>query len=225
MSICNHYSIYRITNLINKKVYIGQTTQDSLKRWCDHLYAHDKNINSRNDKIPLYMAMRKYNFKNFKFEPIYSCFDIDELNRAETYFIEEHKSNDPKFGYNCDNGGNNKLINEETRQRMSISASNRTKNRPRGKKHWNYGGVGTMLDRKHTHIARANLLANQPDRSGKNNSAFDPTVYHWKNIDGREEFCSGYDLRMKYNLRIQSVSDLKHKRKKKLSSGWFVIFD
>lgn len=222
----NHYTIYRIVNLINNKIYIGQTTQDPYKRLCDHFYqANKKTKRSRYNKTPLHNAIRKYGIENFKFEPIYSCFDIDELNKRETYFILEYKSNESEFGYNCNTGGTNKLLNETTKQRMSLAASKRTANIPNGENHWAYGLTGTMLGKKHTDKSIKNILANQPDRSGKNNSSYDSTSYHWKNINGKEEFCSGYELRMKYNLRIQAVSDLKHKRKKKLNSGWYIVFD
>lgn len=53
-------SIYKITNLINGKVYIGQTTQPIEKRFKSHCY--------KDGCTKLYNAMKKYGKSNFSIE-------------------------------------------------------------------------------------------------------------------------------------------------------------
>lgn len=45
--------VYQIKNLINNKVYIGQTVQEDMRRWKEHKSA------SKKGKLPLYNSMRK----------------------------------------------------------------------------------------------------------------------------------------------------------------------
>lgn len=93
--------IYKITNLVNGKCYIGQTSQNIRKRWRDHINtSNEKNSNYYN--YPLYKAFRKYGINNFKFEIIEEC-NVNELNEKEIFYIEEFNSY--KDGYNQTLGG------------------------------------------------------------------------------------------------------------------------
>lgn len=93
--------IYKITNLINGKCYIGQSTYIP-KRWKNHLISVN-NPNSKEYYYPLYQAMRKYGSNNFKFEIIENCLP-KELNEKEQYWILYYNSY--KEGYNQNEGGN-----------------------------------------------------------------------------------------------------------------------
>lgn len=92
--------IYKIENLINHKVYIGQA-QDITKRWINHRSA----MNNPNDhcyNYHLYRSMRKYGIENFDFTILEEC-DIAELNEREKYWIQYY---DSFFnGYNATLGG------------------------------------------------------------------------------------------------------------------------
>ena len=116
MSIYNHYTIYRITNLINNKVYIGQTVRNYKIRFREHRIKAKKFIDKGQE---IHKSIKKFGIENFIFEPICSCFDLSELNDRETFFILKHRSNEPNFGYNGDTGGNNKIPNEVTRKKVS----------------------------------------------------------------------------------------------------------
>lgn len=80
--------IYKITNQINGKNYIGQSV-DIKTRWRKHK-------ESKKD-YPLYRAFRKYGIDNFTFEILEEC-PILELNAKEQYYIEKY--NAIKNGYN-----------------------------------------------------------------------------------------------------------------------------
>lgn len=93
--------IYKITNLINGKVYIGQS-QDIYRRWKEHKYARNKR-----DCSALYGAFNKYGFENFSFE-IIECCPLELLNEREIYYISLYHSyiDDKKSnGYNMTKGG------------------------------------------------------------------------------------------------------------------------
>lgn len=124
--------IYKITNKVNGKVYIGQS-RDIYERWEYHLY----NINyERYQKILLYKAFKKYGVDAFSFEVVEEC-DEKELNDKEMYYIEKFNSyvGDPLCnGYNMTIGGegNNGAIRDED-WRRKISEANK------GNIPWNKG--------------------------------------------------------------------------------------
>ena len=70
--------IYKITNMVNDKVYIGQS-QDIYNRWKEHKYARNKRY-----CFALYSAFKKYGFDNFSFEIIERC-SFEQLNEKEIY--------------------------------------------------------------------------------------------------------------------------------------------
>lgn len=118
--------IYKITNKINGKMYVGQSINvDSRKR------AHFRN-NHIGCPI-LYNAMDKYGNDSFEFEIIQEC-DICELDSLEQYYIKELNTLSPN-GYNLDTGGsNNKVLSEDTKQKISLAIQGE-KNPMYGKTH------------------------------------------------------------------------------------------
>lgn len=96
--------IYRITNQINGKMYIGKTLFDVNKRWAEHRREYNK---VRVEKRPLYSAMKKYGIENFKIEKIEDCSEND-LSDRERYWIDYYDCY--KNGYNATHGGDGKII-------------------------------------------------------------------------------------------------------------------
>lgn len=91
--------IYKISNKINNKVYIGKTNRTVEKRWREHRRSYNK---QRNEKRPLYNAMRLYGIDNFFIETIEQV-DYSVVNEREQYWINYYNSyND---GYNATIGG------------------------------------------------------------------------------------------------------------------------
>lgn len=89
--------IYQIENDINRKIYIGKTEFSIEKRFKEHCIDAFK---ERNEKRPLYLAMRKYGIEHFHISLIEET-DIPE--EREIYWIEEKQSF--KSGYNATRGG------------------------------------------------------------------------------------------------------------------------
>ena len=78
--------IYKITNIVNNKVYIGQTTKTLEERKQNYLNEYKWNKNPR----VIIRAMRKYGFNNFKFEILEDNIKTQhELDNRERYYITE----------------------------------------------------------------------------------------------------------------------------------------
>lgn len=92
--------IYKITNLTNNKIYIGQTN-DIARRFIEHKRKGEAS------RIPLDVAIKKYGEENFSFEIIEEC-TIEELDEKEEYWIKYYDSKNN--GYNCTDGGNQHSI-------------------------------------------------------------------------------------------------------------------
>lgn len=95
-------TIYKITNLKNNKIYIGQTIQSIDKRIRSHK-SHLKCGVHHNELLQ--RTYDKYGEDIFKFETIEEC-DIKNIDERERYWIFHYKTIDRKFGYNFENGGN-----------------------------------------------------------------------------------------------------------------------
>lgn len=106
--------VYKITNIITGKVYIGQTTRDFKLRVNQHLYA----AKDGNGKL-LYRDMRKYGEENFKFEVIKEANSKEGLNEIEAFYITEYKKD-----FNSYNISNKKLPNSK-RVQFAIHFRNR----------------------------------------------------------------------------------------------------
>jgi group I intron endonuclease len=84
--------IYKITNRINGKSYVGQSINME-KRFKEHLYKQDAYIDR---------AIHKYGKDNFNFEILEQC-SQEDLNEKERYYI--NKLNTKQKGYNIADGG------------------------------------------------------------------------------------------------------------------------
>lgn len=93
-------TIYKITNLVNNKVYIGQTRQNYEQRFIQHK-SHARTGQSQHK---LARALRKYGDDNFIIEEIEKC-PFEELNDRERYWINQYNSTNDSFGYNISIGG------------------------------------------------------------------------------------------------------------------------
>lgn len=116
------FCVYKITNLITHKVYIGLTTRGIKKRWQDHVNA----ANNRSSTV-LHNSIRKYGTDNFFIEVIEECPDFETMIAREIHWIQEYNSIRPN-GYNITAGGQGSLglrPTDEQRRQMSIRRQGR----------------------------------------------------------------------------------------------------
>jgi group I intron endonuclease len=112
--------IYKITNLVNQKVYIGQTVQKNPKmRW----YAHLADAR-RGKKSYLYDSIRKYSKESFVWEVIDCAASIDELNDKEEHWLNYYREQGITV-YNNRNAGGNKTHSPESIERMKVAQKSR----------------------------------------------------------------------------------------------------
>lgn len=105
--------IYKITNDINNKVYIGKTLKSITKRFAEHIH---ESTRKRSEKRPLYMAMNKYGIEHFFIELIEEV-DSSILEEREIYWIQQYNSY--HYGYNATYGGDGKILYDDNiRQEM-----------------------------------------------------------------------------------------------------------
>jgi group I intron endonuclease len=108
------FFVYRITNLKNGKIYVGQTNNLSL-RWIQH-----KSEAKLRPHKPLHWSIRKHGAENFLFEPLATCRTLDDVNETEILIIAQENSCDPEIGYNLDPGGKSHPRSEETGRKIAL---------------------------------------------------------------------------------------------------------
>lgn len=142
--------IYKAENIINGKVYIGQTTNSLSIRKTQHY--------STSDNYYFHKALRTYKKSEFLWEEVCRCYSKEELDMAEKYFIYFYDSYN--YGYNLTLGGLTRegyITTEETREKIrraklgnknmlghkhTIKSKIKMSESVRGAKHNRYGKFG-----------------------------------------------------------------------------------
>lgn len=91
--------VYRITNKVNGKQYIGQTTMTSKERFNGHCSLKSGTTSA------VKSAIQKYGRENFSFIVLSECKSKEELDAAEIFWIDYYQTSAP-IGYNLAKGGN-----------------------------------------------------------------------------------------------------------------------
>ena len=189
--------IYKITNSINGKIYIGKTSSSIEERWKEHKKDSTKEYEKHR---PLYRAMNKYGIENFSVEELEKC-DTDKIAcEREIYWIEYYGSF--KNGYNATIGGdgktyiNYKIVYETYKQLKSCKKVAEKLNIDRGY-------VGLILK-------NLGVQLEQPIESLQNLN--------------KPKMINMYDLQENYLQTFSSVSDaakwcVENNYSKKLTSG------
>ena len=189
--------IYKATNKINGKVYIGQTSH-SLE-WRINKHRQDS---QRQDSY-FYRAIRKYGFDNFDWEIIDdTATNHEELNELEKFYIKQYDSFDNKEkGYNSTSGGDYSYeITKKERQRRSLRAQ--------GQNNPMYGKPGTWKGKKFSkehrkHLSEALKGRKAPWAEGGNNHAATPVI----NMTTGEKFDSIVEAAKKYNVVADAIGN------------------
>lgn len=95
--------IYKTTNLVNNKIYIGQHHAS--------IFEPNRYIGSG---LLITEAINKYGFDNFKCELLAECESAEELNNLEQFYIKKFNSQNLEIGYNIAAGGKNVIKFGET---------------------------------------------------------------------------------------------------------------
>ena len=135
--------VYVIKNLVNGKVYVGQT-KNLTKRKRKHF-----GVAKSGDKRPLYAAIRKYGKESFLFEILEECDDI-LIEQREQFWIKQYDSFNTVKGYNLTSGGEHNVVSDETRQRLH---------------EMNVGECNPFYGRHHTEEARHKIGEASKNRS------------------------------------------------------------
>lgn len=127
------YVVYVHHNKINGKRYIGITKRPR-KRWYGKGKAYEK-------CVFFAAAIRKYGWDNFTHYFLEDGLTLEEAGTLERKYIARYRTTDKRFGYNLAEGGQNaptmlgKHHSEETKKKMSESATGRTVSEEQKRKH------------------------------------------------------------------------------------------
>jgi len=150
--------IYKCTNIINNKCYIGQTINSLQERINGHRYQ------TRQDKrYAFHNALIKYGENNFEWEILCECTSKNELNDMEFHYIKQYHSHGTEYGYNMTWGGDTPPImygDDNPSKRSDI------------RKKLSEGKIGKMnpfYGKKHT---QKSLLRMSKASQGKNNTLY-----------------------------------------------------
>lgn len=151
--------IYKITNKINGKTYIGQS-RNIYKRWHGHKETCKR---TKYKDVLLYKAMNKYGIENFEFEIIEIC-DEELLDEKEIFYIEKYGSfaHGKNKGYNqtLGGGGGHGFVFSEERLQKARDAASGEKNGMYGRKHSDEAKLkmrGKRLNKKMSESSRKKI--------------------------------------------------------------------
>ena len=115
MIFIKRYCVYKHTNTINNKCYIGITSQQPNKRWLNG-YGYSK------AQPKFYNAIQKYGWEKFTHEILFENLTLEEANNKEIELIAFYNS--CEAGYNTSTGGNGNpghVVTPEMRKQMSLA--------------------------------------------------------------------------------------------------------
>lgn len=118
------FCVYRATNRVNGKAYVGITSKGASVRWREHVY------NARTERVcPIHLAILKYGTDAFDVEVIETCLGYDMLRVREVYWIAKLRTRAPR-GYNLTAGGEGMFgyrTSDETKRKMSATKTGKKK--------------------------------------------------------------------------------------------------
>jgi group I intron endonuclease len=123
--------IYKITNISNGKIYVGQAVSHILNHKRYRPYGHEGRFRchiseafstKKNQSHYLNNAIRKYGVTDFMVELI-ECCELEQADEREIHYIKELNSLFPN-GYNLKNGGSVFTHSDESKKRLSIGVVN-----------------------------------------------------------------------------------------------------
>lgn len=104
--------VYLITNNLNGKQYVGQTTKSIDTRFRRHCWASEYIKN-----MPICLAIKKYGKENFSIEALAKCDNQEALDALESYYAKKLNTFSPN-GYNLKAGKGRGAMSEETKEKI-----------------------------------------------------------------------------------------------------------
>lgn len=220
--------VYKATNKINGKQYIGYTT-GTLH---DRMKGHVRKANDKNQKAYNYFfqrAIRKYSINNFIWEVLSVCINKKECCKKEIEYIKQYNSIAPN-GYNLTVGGDGGIQSNITRLKMSNAIKKLHKEHPekfdrmltmtqenrsnQAKKAWEtkkLKGYKTTSGYKLSNESKKKMSITKNDKN----------KCGWINIINNEIiYKSLTDMAIYTGLSIGTFSHIKQKRQQKTKCGW-----
>lgn len=111
--------IYKTTNLINKKFYVGKDTHNN-----PNYYGSGKRLK---------LAIQKYGLENFKKEIIEVCDTLEELNTREKFWIKELNAINEGYNISLGGDGGDTISNNPRKKEIGKKISESNKGRSIGK--------------------------------------------------------------------------------------------
>lgn len=243
--------IYKTTNIINNKIYIGQDSKN--------------NPNYLGSGFKLLKAINKYGKENFKKEILQECNSKNELNECEKHWIKKLKSTNPNIGYNIVDGGQGGNLGEYANLKKSKTLKIYHKENPdifKGNKNSNYNNdifdfyniktneffTGTKFElalKIKSRSSDINSITNKKrlihknwilsinkdlvtqdflkNKKTKNSHFFNNNKFTFIHESGLiEEMITQYELRTKYNLSHSAIS-VVCSGKRNIHKGWKIL--
>jgi group I intron endonuclease len=193
--------IYKITNLVTNKIYIGQTSKTIKRRL--QLHIND----SKRSNTRLSNSIKKYGGFNFIIEELFNG-DLTrtEADEIETYYIKYYASQHRDIGYNIKNGGNSVPMTQATKDKISI----KNKGRKCSEKELNVRKL-KYVDRYSKNKLEEIRVNNSLSKSGGKN----PRAIKIINIETGEIFDCIKHAAINYNIKKATLSwQLKNNKSK-----------
>ena len=176
--------IYKITNLVTQKCYIGQTIRNPKLREYEH-FSDSRVVRMKSKK--LYNSIEKYGKEKFIFEIIDRAITLDHLNVLEEYYVNAFDS--INNGYNIQIPGNNRTHSSDSIKKMSESQRNaHARRKELGTDTWKRRDGGCMLGKAHPKKGKPSkkyTLEMKAESSKRQKEAALWKGKTWKLIDGK----------------------------------------
>jgi len=204
--------IYKITNIITNKCYIGETKQSNPEsRWKEH-----KNTIKNGVGCPaLKDAVKKYGIENFKFEILIICFDEDRY-KYEIEYIKKYNSKVPN-GYNILDGGpgggfEGKTHSEQAKKQISEYMKQKYIDNPELKKE---------ISERNKILMNSEIIKNKISQGMIHSKKYQEMIKNKKaGIFHTEETKNKIrESLKKYNIEKQSINIVKHREAMAKSVG------
>lgn len=114
-----NYSVYIHTSP-SGKMYVGQTSVEPEKRW-NNGKGYLQKKNGKYNQPAFARAIQKYGWDNFEHEIIANNLTKAEADNFEKLLINKLDTTNPKFGYNCKEGGSNGSLSKEMKKKIGKS--------------------------------------------------------------------------------------------------------